>query len=439
MPRKRVEGSENKSTKTTTAKRGTVKSAETKTKEIQAKVTEDTQRLEDIGEPVIEETLTETDEENNSVEVKITTDEEAGSDVVVEENQPWSEEDKRALDAFQSLPQANQKLYDKLMQDALRPEKYVSSGSFILDAVLSNGDGIPMGTFIEVTAPAYTGKSSMLLFVAKNLCKQGYRCAYIDSERGLNQKQVDSFGLTRYVTNKMFLPITTYDTFEKVDDFLVETLNDPSLNFIFIDSLTAVSPQSMIDKTASESQTMAIHARYTSNFLRRFRSLFTGTDKTIFFIAQNRKQFTQYGAQDSAAGGEAQKHYMDIIIEMKPKSKLKRTVKGYAEPIEYGSECIIKTKKNRFCASGVPKVITIVFGRGVSNASALYDALESNDRIKQRGSFYTLEGIDGVDVQFRGKDAVKAYISKNNVYYTDLVERLGGIRLVKQGNAIGEA
>ncbi len=301
MPRKRVEGSENKSTKTTTAKRGTVKSAETKTKETQAKVTEDTQRLEDIGEPVIEETLTETDEENNSVEVKITTDEEAGSDVVVEENQPWSEEDKRALDAFQSLPQANQKLYDKLMQDALRPEKYVSSGSFILDAVLSNGDGIPMGTFIEVTAPAYTGKSSMLLFVAKNLCKQGYRCAYIDSERGLNQKQVDSFGLTRYVTNKMFLPITTYDTFEKVDDFLVETLNDPSLNFIFIDSLTAVSPQSMIDKTASESQTMAIHARYTSNFLRRFRSLFTGTDKTIFFIAQNRKQFTQYGAQDSAA------------------------------------------------------------------------------------------------------------------------------------------
>ena len=69
----------------------------------------------------------------------------------------------------------------------------------------------------------------------------------------------------------------------------------------------------------------------------------------------------------------------------------------------------------------------------------MYDALESNDRIKQRGSFYTLEGIDGVDVQFRGKDAVKAYISKNNVYYTDLVERLGGIRLVKQGNAIGEA
>ena len=91
MPRKRVEGSENKSTKTTTTKRGTVKSAETKTKETPAKVTEDTQRLEDIGEPVIEETLTETDEENNSVEVKITTDEDAGSDVVVEDNQPWSD------------------------------------------------------------------------------------------------------------------------------------------------------------------------------------------------------------------------------------------------------------------------------------------------------------------------------------------------------------
>lgn len=281
--------------------------------------------------------------------------------------------------------------------------------------------------------------TSMLLFTAKNLCKQGYRCAYIDTEHGLNDNQLESFGLMPYVRNKLFIPARQLDTFEEIDEVLVTALNDPTLKFIFIDSLTAASPQSMVDKTSGESQTMAIHARTTATFLRRFRSLFKGTDKTVFFIAQNRKQFTMFGAQDGAAGGEAQKHYMDIIIKLTMKTRLKKRVKGYSEDIPYGSECTIKAEKNRFCAPGVPLILTIHFGRGVSNASALLTALESNDKIRQKGSFYIIEDVDGSERQIRGRDNVRAYISQNHAYYTDLVERLGGIRLVKSGNSIASS
>ena len=149
-------------------------------------------------------------------------------------------------------------------------------------------------------------------------------------------------------------------------------------------------------------------------------------------MAQNRKQFTQYGAQDGAAGGEAQKHYMDITIRMKLKDKLTRKIKGSTEKQQYGTICTIMCDpKNRFCSPRIPMSIAIVWGKGVSNAAALYDALVSQGKVTQKGSFYVIEGVDGREEQFRGQDAVTFYISQHSDYYLRLVERLGGIRLPK--------
>ena len=272
--------------------------------------------------------------------------------------------------------------------------------------------------------------TSLLLYVCRFLCDSGHRCAYIDTERGLNARQLDSFGLTNHVKSGMFIP-TTIDTFEEIDEFLVNALEDKTLKFIVIDSLTQASPKDMIEKTMGENQTMAIHARTVSQFLRRFRSMYGNSDKTIFFVAQNRKQFTMYGAQDGAAGGEAQKHAVDIIVKLAPKDKLKKKVKGFNDDVIYGSNCIIKTEKNRHCSPFIPMMITIIFGKGVSNASALYDALVSNEKIRQKGSFYYIEDINGNEEQIKGKEAVLSYIAQHHEYYIDLVNRLGGIKLPK--------
>lgn len=439
MPAKKTEATKDTAKTTAAKKTSPKKGTSVKRPSPSKKTAEDTSvALADMSDVVTEETVYEVNEDGDQVEVHVTTDETAGADVAIETD-GWNADDKKALASFKALPAERQKYYDNLISECTRPDAFVKSGSFVLDAILSNGEGIPQGTFIEITSPSGCGKTSLLLFVAKHLCASGYRCAYIDTERGLNANQIESFGLKKHVESRMFLPITTLDTFEGIDEFLVNALNDDTLKFIFIDSLTWASPQSMIDKTSSESQTMAIHARTVSQFLRRFRSLFGSTDKTMFFVAQNRKQFTQYGAQDSAAGGEAQKHCMDIVIKMSLKGKLKRRVKGYKEDIIYGSECSIKTEKNRFCAPFIPMDLTIIFGKGVSNADALFTALSNHDMVKQRGSFYFLTDVNGGETQLRGKDAVKQYISQNRDYYLKLIERLGGIRLVQSGNSVASS
>lgn len=432
MPRG-VKGSAKDSAKKVSS-RGGKKSASTATVEKKSRSVREPKVKAIAQEPetedVIEEVLTEVTEDGEQISVRVTNSANAGNEVMVEESE-WSEYNQKDLDAFNAMPEARKKYYDKLTSEVLRDRKYVKSGSFIFDAILSDGLGIPTGTFIEITAPYAVGKSSLLLFMCRNLCDQGYRCAYIDTERGLNDKQIASFGLVNHTKSRMFLPMTI-DTFEEIDEFLCNALTDDTLKFIVVDSLTAASTSDQVEKEMGQSQAMGVHARATSAFLRRFRSKFGNSDKTIFFVAQNRKQFTMYGAQDGAAGGEAQKHYMDITVKMKIKDKLTRTVKGYSDKIVYGTNCLIMCDpKNRFCNPRIPMTISIIWGKGVSNAAALYDALFSHGKIMQKGSFYTIEGVNGREEQFRGENTVREYISRNAAYYVELVESLGGIHLPK--------
>ena len=417
-------------TKETTQAKKTAeeKELETRLEDITAEDVNETTEVE-VEEDIEEEELEEVEEDGTKVSVKITTSKDAGNDVQTGSSK-WTEQNQKDLKAFKALPEARQKYYESLTANVLKKDEYVKSGSFVFDAILSDGQGIPLGSFIEITSPAGIGKSSLLLYTCRCLCEAGHRCAYIDTERGLNARQLDSFGLTNHVKSGMFIP-TTIDTFEEIDEFLVNALEDKTLKFIVIDSLTQASPKDMIEKTMGESQTMAIHARTVSQFLRRFRSMYGNSDKTIFFVAQNRKQFTMYGAQDGAAGGEAQKHAVDIIVKLAPKDKLKKKVKGFNDDVIYGSNCIIKTEKNRHCSPFIPMMITIIFGKGVSNASALYDALVSNEKIRQKGSFYYIEDVNGNEEQIKGKEAVLSYIAQHHEYYIDLVNRLGGIKLPK--------
>ena len=230
MPRG-VKGSSSKVSKTSTKVKAT-KTKETNQAKKTAEEKELETRLEDITaedvnetteveaeEDIEEEELEEVEEDGTKVSVKITTSKDAGNDVQTGSGK-WTEQNQKDLKAFKALPEARQKYYESLTANVLRKDEYVKSGSFVFDAILSDGQGIPLGSFIEITSPAGIGKSSLLLYTCRCLCEAGHRCAYIDTERGLNARQLDSFGLTNHVKSGMFIP-TTIDTCEEIDEFLV--------------------------------------------------------------------------------------------------------------------------------------------------------------------------------------------------------------------------
>lgn len=77
------------------------------------------------------------------------------------------------------------KIYGEMIDLTAKEETFHPTGSIILDAVISDGRGLPEGIFIELASESGCGKSTMCLHIAKKYCSQGKRVVYIDTESGL--------------------------------------------------------------------------------------------------------------------------------------------------------------------------------------------------------------------------------------------------------------
>ena len=326
-------------------------------------------------------------------------------------------------------------IYGELMDLEEDVDTFFPSGSLVLDSVLSNGLGIPMGRFISLNADSGAGKSSLCLHVARNCCARGKRCLYIDSETGLNKNQMQSFSLLPFVENGTFIPKRVH-TDRELDDLFANILKDESLRFIFLDSLSDVVPDELLETNIADIKQPGIDARYQSAFLRKYKPIFNAAGKTVFFILQNRTKIgMSWGQQTTvqASGGLAVKYHMDITLEMKKKEDLEKTVPGSDKPIIYGSECLLKSTKNRLAPPFIPMMIQVHFGKGVSNAGALARALVVGGYTKTpTNRTYVIE-YEGEDKKFLGKGAYETWIKEHISDYKDIVEnKLGGIKLLKE-------
>lgn len=324
-----------------------------------------------------------------------------------------------------------QKLYGEMIDLTAREESFCPSGSIILDAIISNGRGIPEGTFIEIASESGCGKSTMCLHIAKKYCSQGKRVIYIDTESGLNGNQIDCFGMRQYVDDMLFIPVRL-QTYGEVDDFLLKVLEDKDVALIIYDSITATVPGRLTEKNVDEMNEPGVAARIQSNFMQKFKARFKNSNKTVIFVNQLRTKIAMgYGqvTKLAQAGGQALGYYMDVRIMMKKIKMLEQTLPGYEKPVPYGCDLAIWTDKNRYARPMLKKIITIHFGKGISNAGALRAVLEYHGvvtRVPRKGWSVKYQG-DDVQV---AKDDIETFIKDHLQYFAEVADTLGGIALI---------
>ena len=300
------------------------------------------------------------------------------------------------------------KLYSDLMDLTCKEEQFTPSGSIILDAIVSNGRGLPSGTFIEIASESGCGKSTMCFHIAKKYCSQGKRVIYIDTESGVNGNQVDCFGLRKYVDEMLFIPVRL-QTYGEVDDFLCKVLEDKEVELIIYDSITATVPGRLTEKNVDEMNEPGVAARLQSNFMQKFKARFKNSNKTVIFVNQLRTKIAMgYGKK----------------IKM-----LEQTLPGYEKPVPYGCDLAIWTDKNRYARPLLKKIITIHFGKGISNAGALRAVLEYHGvvtRVPRKGWNVKYQGEDVLI----GKDEIDDFIKDRLQYFAEVADSLGGIALI---------
>ena len=79
----------------------------------------------------------------------------------------------------------------------------IRSNILSLDIVLG-GQGIPQGKMIEICSASGVGKSTLMLHASKNLCAQGYRVIWIDTEYATDDELLNKMGFTEYQESGLF-------------------------------------------------------------------------------------------------------------------------------------------------------------------------------------------------------------------------------------------
>lgn len=313
-------------------------------------------------------------------------------------------------------------------------DTYINTGSIILDAVLSDGKGMPLANWIQYTGPTGCGKTTSILHCAKAFCARGLKVIYLDVEKGVNQSQLNGIGLSDYLGKQFFLfPVST---FEECEEILESSLGDDKLALICCDSITAMIPEKVLEKSISEVEP-GLNARYAAAFITKFRALISRSESkpTVVLINQERVKLNFRGMSTvGAAGGNAQKYYTDIHVMMKEDKALEKTMDTMEgkKTIKYGSNVRIWCTKNRHNAPFLEGIMTIIFGKGVSNIAAYQRALMGEGVMSMSGAgYWTLKLPDKEPEKARGNDGAMDLIRKNLPEIKKFIESVGGLKLLK--------
>ena len=354
--------------------------------------------------------------------------------------------------------------------------EYLDSGSIIINMVL--GGGLPMCKNIEIYSNSGYGKSTIVLSICKNLCKQGYKVVYIDAEGSITELIISMNFYGKYDSktgkitvdekhpNLVWSPdnpdgnFTVFQVsyFDDIEDILEKTIPkyddkgnpiDSDYRLVVIDSVAAMCPKEYKgdfgekNGLSIDSQKPGIQAKLMTAFCRKFNGYKTAYNMSFLYINQMRDNLSlSYGSkyEDNVPGGRALKYFMDIILKLNSRgtSKIKTTNQiGEAQEVDAGREVDIKAVKNKVTFGGVGFPLQVMYGKGISNLAALPHILRCkyihNDKgeevpmVEGHGAWLNLN-IIGENNEFRqircnGQEKLKEAIKNNLKCIAPLITR----------------
>ena len=203
----------------------------------------------------------------------------------------------------------------------------------------------------------------------------------------MNDSQPDGIGLTKYLGDRfLYFPVVTFEDLEEV---ILAAIDDPELLYIMIDSITSTIPAKLLDKDKKISDIEpGLHARYAAMFYQKYKPM-AKQHKVTFFINQTRTKLDfRRGAPSpvEAAGGSAQKFYMDCRVFFRQVKKLEKNSRNSRRlPVRPLRLRVLGGGQSRTDSPGpfIPLGLTVLFGRGVFQLPAYTGWLLRKGHIKQ--------------------------------------------------------
>ncbi|MCD7447275.1 hypothetical protein HAX54_026394 [Datura stramonium] len=287
----------------------------------------------------------------------------------------------------------------------------VSTGSFSLDIALGIG-GLPKGRVIEIYGPEASGKTTLALHVIAEAQKQGGYCCFVDAEHALNPALAETIGV-----NTANLLLSQPDCGEQALSLVDTIIRSGSVDVVVVDSVAALVPKGELEGEMGDAH-MAMQARLMSQALRKLSHSLSLSQTILIFINQVRSKLSTFGGfggpTEVTCGGNALKFYASVRLNIKRIGFVK---KG-EETI--GSQVLVKIVKNKHAPPFRTAEFELEFGKGICREAELIDLGVKHKFItKGGGGYYSIN-----NQSFRGRDAVKHFLSENSSAREDLMIKL---------------
>ncbi len=284
-----------------------------------------------------------------------------------------------------------------------RPLVMHSTGIKALDDI--SGGGLMEGALYAFWGEPGTGKSSLCAQIAKKFCDDGFRVAYIDSEKSLNDVQKEIYGLTEYCKDteakgdRLLRHLNTVETFKRCDSCVKDLVEEGITKLIIIDSDSELLARN-VEEMDVESKVIGEHARQSQIMLNNLKVLVHENNLIAIVLFQARaniQTFAAYGAPDKKqAGGFSGKHIPDAIMKVGKGATLKDSDNkpiGHVMKLTFEKNKIYKPESTE---------VQFLYGYGVAIKIGAIDAAIERGLIEKSGNSYLL----GNGSKYVGKKAL---------------------------------
>jgi protein RecA len=271
-------------------------------------------------------------------------------------------ENERRLKLIETMKQFNKDQKEEVLffGNEIENQDIISTGINKIDNFL--GGGIKRGTHTIIWGGISNGKTTLALQTIANAQKQGLICAYLNSDKVIDNERFDMLGVNR----KELIRANCTKNAEQMLTIIKQLCKDKVADLIVVDSINALSPKAEQENKEGKDRDLtekniAELARLLSEFCRKVNPDIFKAKCGMIWIGQVRiggigKCFTKA----TLSCGEALKHYAYQIIFMRhgqnADAPMKQFKQYYIDPDEklhfetvkepVGHDCVFRMDKS---------------------------------------------------------------------------------------------
>ncbi|MBI4352772.1 MAG: recombinase RecA [Candidatus Omnitrophica bacterium] len=284
----------------------------------------------------------------------------------------------------------------------------VPTGAMALDLALGVG-GVPRGRVVEIFGPESSGKTTLTLSIIAQAQKRKGSAAFIDAEHAFDSTYAKKLGV-----NLDDLLISQPDTGEQALEITEMLVRSNAIDVIVVDSVAALVPKAEIEGDMGDSH-MGLQARLMSQALRKLTAAIAKSKSCLIFINQLRDKIgVMFGNPETTPGGRALKFYSSVRLDIRRIAQIKR-----GEEI-VGGRVRVKVVKNKVAAPFKQAEFDLMYDEGVSAIGSILDVAESQQIIKQSGSWI----VYGDEKLGQGRENTKAFLRENPKILAELEKKV---------------